>query len=109
MVERLGRAGMGKVWAARDRKLRREMAVKFLPRDAGASPELLHHFEREAVVAAQINHPNVVSVHERGVHDGLQFLVMERVDGTPLTDRMRRPRPVSARPTGTIRFGPRCP
>ncbi|WP_406385672.1 protein kinase domain-containing protein [Streptomyces sp. NBC_00211] len=89
MVERLGRGGMGEVWAARDRDLRRDVAVKFLPRDADASPELLNRFEREAVAAAQINHPNVVTLHERGVHDGLQFLVMERVDGTSLTDRMR--------------------
>lgn len=59
MVSRLGRGGMGEVWAARDRDLHRDVAVKFLPRDADASPELLHRFEREAVAAAQINHPNV--------------------------------------------------
>ncbi|MFJ9590707.1 protein kinase domain-containing protein [Streptomyces acidicola] len=89
LVERLGRGGMGEVWAARDMDLRRDVAVKFLPHDVDASPELLHRFEREAVAAAQINHPNVVTLHERGVYDGLQFLVMERVDGTSLTERMR--------------------
>ncbi|BDH10310.1 serine/threonine-protein kinase [Streptomyces hygroscopicus] len=89
LIERLGRGGMGEVWAARDRDLRRDVAIKFLPRDDGASQELLHRFDREAVAAAQINHPNVVTLHERGVHDGLRFLVMERVDGTQLTERIR--------------------
>ncbi|MFF0729249.1 protein kinase [Streptomyces sp. NPDC004134] len=93
MQERLGRGGMGEVWSARDRDLHRNVAVKLLVRD-DAAPDLLHRFEREAIAAAQINHPNVVSLYDRGVHDGLQFLVMEHVDGTTLTRHIREHAPL---------------
>ncbi|MFD8693017.1 serine/threonine-protein kinase [Streptomyces sp. NPDC059651] len=92
--ERLGRGGMGEVWAGRDRDLHRDVAIKLLAHDNDASPDLLHRFEREAVAAAQINHPNVVSLFDRGIHDGLQFLVMERIDGTTLAHHMHRQTPL---------------
>lgn len=92
--ERLGRGGMGEVWAGRDRDLHRNVAIKLLVRDDDASPDLLHRFEREAVAAAQINHPNVVSLYDRGVHDGLQFLVMEHIDGTTLAHHMHEQAPM---------------
>jgi serine/threonine protein kinase len=87
LVERLGRGGMGEVWAGRDRDLHRNVAVKFLVVD-DTPADLLHRFDREAVAAAQINHSNVVALYERGVHDGLRFMVMERVEGTNLASRM---------------------
>jgi len=92
--ERLGRGGMGEVWAGRDRDLHRDVAIKLLVHDNDASPDLLHRFEREAVAAAQINHPNVVSLFDRGIHDGLQFLVMERIDGTTLAHHMHGQAPL---------------
>lgn len=93
LVERLGRGGMGEVWAGRDRDLHRNVAVKFLAVDDDTPADLLHRFDREAVAAAQINHPNVVALYERGVHDGYRFMVMERVEGTTLGAYMRdRPR-----------------
>ncbi|MEV3858127.1 serine/threonine-protein kinase [Streptomyces sp. NPDC050095] len=91
---RLGRGGMGEVWAGRDRDLHRNVAVKLLARDDDASPDLVHRFEREAVAAAQINHPNVVSLYDRGIHDGLQFLVMEHIDGTTLARHMHEHAPI---------------
>ncbi|MEV0659948.1 serine/threonine-protein kinase [Actinomadura luteofluorescens] len=94
LVERLGRGGMGEVWAGRDRDLHRDVAVKFLLDGADTPPDLLHRFEREAVAAAQINHPNVVALHDRGVHDGLRFMVMERVEGATLAAHMRDGRPM---------------
>ncbi|MEU8347199.1 serine/threonine-protein kinase [Spirillospora sp. NPDC048832] len=94
LVERLGRGGMGEVWAARDRDLHRDVAVKFLADDTDAPPDLRHRFEREAVAAAQINHPNVVALYDRGVHDGLRFMVMERVEGTALTEHVRGGKPM---------------
>lgn len=94
LVERLGRGGMGEVWAGRDRDLHRDVAVKFLPDDADTSPDLLHRFEREAVAAAQINHPNVVALYDRGVHDGLRFMVMERVEGATLAAHIRGGHPM---------------
>ncbi|MEU6041791.1 serine/threonine-protein kinase [Actinomadura sp. NPDC047616] len=89
LVERLGRGGMGEVWAGRDRDLHRDVAVKFLVDDADTPADLRHRFEREAVAAAQINHPNVVALYDRGVHDGLRFMVMERVKGATLADHVR--------------------
>lgn len=61
LVERLGRGGMGEVWAARDRDLRRDVALKLLDREGAAHPELPRRFAREAVAAAQISHPNVAA------------------------------------------------
>jgi serine/threonine protein kinase len=87
VLERLGRGGMGEVWAARDRTLRRQVALKLLPVGAAdAVDDLSARFEREAVAAAQINHPNVVALHDRGVHEGMLFLVMELVDGMSLSE-----------------------
>ncbi|WP_157436069.1 serine/threonine-protein kinase [Actinospica robiniae] len=83
--ERLGRGGMGEVWSARDRVLQRDVALKLLPLGEGSAADLTARFEREAVAAAQINHPNVVALYDRGVHDGTLFLTMELVDGVPLS------------------------
>ncbi|NUP45903.1 MAG: serine/threonine protein kinase [Catenulispora sp.] len=85
MVARLGRGGMGEVWSARDRSLRRDVAVKLLYLDDADAGDGARRFEREAVAAAQISHPNVAVVHDRGVQDGVLFLVMERIDGTTLS------------------------
>ncbi|MEJ1105829.1 MULTISPECIES: serine/threonine-protein kinase [unclassified Kribbella] len=84
LVERLGRGGMGEVWTCRDRELRRDVAVKFLALDDAVSPDLAQRFDREAVAAAQINHPNVVALHDRGLDKDHLYLVMERVEGTTL-------------------------
>ena len=80
----LGGGGMGEVWAGWDRRLRREVAVKSLHRWIAGSPEFVARFEREAIAAARIKHPNVVSVYDSGTHGDALFLVMERVEGTTL-------------------------
>jgi len=89
LVERLGRGGMGEVWTCRDRELRRDVAVKFLALDDAVTPDLAKRFDREAVAAAQISHPNVVALHERGVDKDHLYLVMERVEGTTLSAHLR--------------------
>ncbi|MFD0633670.1 protein kinase [Catenulispora yoronensis] len=89
IVTRLGRGGMGEVWSARDRSLRRDVAVKLLYLDDTGSDDAVRRFEREAVAAAQISHPNVAVVHDRGVQDGVLFLVMERIDGATLSQALR--------------------
>jgi serine/threonine protein kinase len=94
LVKRLGRGGMGEVWAGRDRSLRRDVAVKLLALDDTVPPDLPARFEREAVAAAQISHPNVVALHDRGVHEDLLFLVMERVEGTTLAQHIRDKSPL---------------
>jgi hypothetical protein len=97
LVERLGRGGMGEVWAGRDRDLRRDVAVKLLVLDEAAHPDLAPRFDREAVAAAQINHPNVVALYDRGAHEGVLFLVMEKVDGVSLAERIRGQGPMDPR------------
>jgi eukaryotic-like serine/threonine-protein kinase len=82
--ERIGRGGMGEVFRADDRELGRAIALKRL--DPGFDRELLL---REARAAAQLSHPNVVTVHEVGEADGAPFLAMELVDGTTLTRWLR--------------------
>lgn len=89
ILARLGRGGMGEVWSARDRNLRRDVAVKLLYLDDAGADDAARRFEREAVAAAQISHPNVAMVHDRGVQDGVLFLVMERIDGTTLSQVLR--------------------
>ncbi|NLU70706.1 serine/threonine-protein kinase [Streptomyces sp. HNM0574] len=89
LIGRLGRGGMGEVWAARDGVLHREVALKLLDLDGVAHADLPRRFEREAVAAAQIVHPNVAALYDRGVHDDVLFLVMEKVDGQTLAARLQ--------------------
>ncbi|MFJ2899003.1 serine/threonine-protein kinase [Streptomyces sp. NPDC087218] len=86
---RPGRGGVGEVWAARDRVLHREVALKLLDLDGIAQSDLTRRFEREAVAAARIVHPNVAALYDRGIHDDVLSLVMEKVDGQTLTARLQ--------------------
>ncbi|TCO26218.1 serine/threonine protein kinase [Kribbella steppae] len=95
LVARLGRGGMGEVWTCRDRELRRDVAVKFLALDDAVTPDLAQRFDREAVAAAQINHPNVVALHDRGLDKDHLYLVMERVEGTTLAAHLRSTGPLA--------------
>ena len=88
VLERLGRGGMGEVWSARDRVLHRIIAVKLVVGE-DVSGEVSARFEREAVAAAQVNHPNVASLYDRGAHGDKLFLVMELVDGMPLSSLIK--------------------
>ena len=93
LIGRLGRGGMGEVWAAHDRVLHREVALKLLDLDGIAHADLPRRFEREAVAAAQIVHPNVAALYDRGIHDDVLFLVMEKVDGQTLTAHLQAESP----------------
>ncbi|WP_406148719.1 serine/threonine-protein kinase [Streptomyces sp. NBC_01012] len=97
LIKRLGRGGMGEVWAGRDRDLHRDVALKLLVLDGDALPDLPKRFDREAVAAAQVNHPNVVALYDRGIHEDVLFIVMEKVDGITLTERIRQEQQMSAR------------
>ena len=86
---RLGRGGMADVFDAHDERLARPVAVKLLRPGLTADPGMRARFEREARSAASLNHPNVVAVYDSGEDGGRAFLVMERLPGETLGDRMR--------------------
>lgn len=84
----LGRGGMAEVYEGVDERLGRPVAVKLLRSGLGRRPELRDRFESEARSAARLSHPNVVAVYDTGEDDGTPFLVMERLPGETLAERM---------------------
>lgn len=84
----LGRGGMAEVYDGFDERLRRGVAIKVLRPDMAADPEVRSRFEVEARSAAGLSHPNVVAVFDTGEHDGTPFIIMERLPGETLADRM---------------------
>jgi hypothetical protein len=89
IVSLLGAGGMGEVYQARDSKLNRDVAIKVLPAVFVHDAERLARFQREARMLAALNHPNVATIHGLEQSDGVQFLVMERVPGETLSERLR--------------------
>jgi eukaryotic-like serine/threonine-protein kinase len=88
--EPLGAGGMGEVYRARDTRLGRDVAVKVLPAHLSANPELKQRMEREARAISSLNHPNICTLHDIGSQDGVDFLVMEHLEGETLADRLQR-------------------
>src|SRR5690242_5872595 len=87
ILEQLGAGGMGVVWKARDTRLGRYAALKFLPPARLADPESRRRFIHEAQTASALNHPNIVTIYEIGSEAGADFIAMELVGGKPL-DRL---------------------
>jgi Tfp pilus assembly protein PilF len=92
IVRLLGRGGMGEVYEARDTRLKRLVALKFIAPELSGDPEITRRFEREALSAAALSHPHIATLHalERG--DGRVFIVTELMGGERLRDRMARGR-----------------
>jgi serine/threonine protein kinase len=89
VIGSLGAGGMGEVYRARDAQLRREVAIKLLPRALADDPRRLTRFERESRILAALNHPHIATIHSIEHADGLHALVMELVEGPTLADRLR--------------------
>lgn len=85
LIEEIGRGGMGSVWRARHRGLDRVVAVKFLAEELAGRPGFAERFAREARLMARLSHPNIVAVHDVTELDGQPCIVMEHVDGPPLS------------------------
>jgi len=90
IMARLGAGGMGEVWRARDTRLEREVAVKILPAEFAENARVRLRFEREAKTISQLNHPHICTLHDVGHEDGIDYLVMELIDGESLADRLAR-------------------
>jgi Tol biopolymer transport system component len=84
IVAPLGAGGMGEVYRARDARLNREVAIKVLPSAVANEPSRLERFSREARAASALNHPNILTVHELGTHEGQPYIVSELLDGSDL-------------------------
>jgi serine/threonine protein kinase len=81
---------MGEVYRARDTRLGRDVAIKVLPAHLSSNPDLRQRMEREARAISSLNHPNICTLHDVGSQDGVDFLVMEHLEGETLADRLHR-------------------
>src|SRR6266576_3051252 len=97
IVSPLGAGGMGEVYRARDARLDRTVAIKILPAQFSADPVHKQRFEREAKTISQLNHPHICVLHDIGHQDGIDYLVMECVEGETLAKRLEKG-PLASRP-----------
>ncbi len=88
IVRQLGAGGMGIVYEAEDTRLGRHVALKFLPESHGVAEENVERFLREARIASSLNHPNICTVHDVGVHEGRHYIAMELLEGESLRSRI---------------------
>lgn len=86
--ERLGHGGMGEVWRATDQQLKRDVAIKILPREFSSDPERVRRFEQEAYAVSALKHPNIITIHEVGESGELHFIVTELIEGQTLRDQL---------------------
>jgi eukaryotic-like serine/threonine-protein kinase len=90
VVGPLGAGGMGEVYRGRDTRLGRDVAIKVLPASFTKDATALQRFEREAKTISGLNHPNICVLYDVGNQDGLEYLVMEYVDGETLAQRLEK-------------------
>jgi serine/threonine-protein kinase len=90
IIEVLGRGGMGIVYKAEDKKLKRHVALKFLPPEMIQNAEAKERFVREAQAAAALSHPNICTIHEIDEEEDRSFISMEYVEGKSIREKMEK-------------------
>jgi len=90
ILDALGAGGMGEVYRARDTRLERTVAIKILPQQLSNDPIRKQRFEREAKTISNLNHPHICTLHDIGSQDGVDYLVMECVEGETLAKRLEK-------------------
>src|ERR1700687_4096299 len=88
----IGAGGMGEVYRAKDTRLDRTVAIKVLPEHLSAKPQLRERFEREARAVSSLNHPHICTLYDVGQQDGIDYLVMEYLEGETLAQRLHKGR-----------------
>src|SRR5215831_14673055 len=97
IVAPLGAGAMGEVYRARDDRLEREVAIKVLPAQFSKDGDRVRRFEQEARAAGQLNHPNIVAIHDIGAHERAPYIVSELLEGQTLRERLRSGGALAAR------------
>ena len=88
VLEKIGAGAMGEVFRARDERLGRDVALKFIRPASSSNPDHLRRFELEARAAAALNHPNIVAVYDVGIDEGTPYIVCELLEGQTLRKRL---------------------
>jgi serine/threonine protein kinase len=92
IISKIGAGGMGEVYLAEDTKLERKVAIKCLPQKSWADEKAKMRLVREAQVSAKLDHPNICTVYEHLEQENQSFIVMQYIEGEPLSDKLRRKR-----------------
>src|SRR6516164_7801761 len=90
IVSQLGAGGQGEVYRARDTRLNRTVAIKVLPSHFSGNAEMKARFDREAQTIAALNHPHICVLHDVGHQEGIDYLVMEYLEGQTLAQRLAK-------------------
>src|SRR5215831_5780603 len=90
LLSPLGKGGMGEVYRAKDTRLDRTVAIKVLPQDLSSNPQLRQRFEREARAVSALSHAHICVLYDVGQQDGIDYLVMEYIEGESLADRLTK-------------------